>query len=94
MAERRYFRDESDAIADGALDDVGVLYHRRSGQTHIVISPVPEILEALGTDGLATASDVHGKLRQAYDLGEPNEALALIEAHLVELTALGLVRAA
>jgi PqqD family protein of HPr-rel-A system len=93
-AERRYFRDECDAIAACALEDVGILYHRRSGQTHIVISPVPEILEALGLGRAAKAADVHAKLCRAYDLGDPEDTIALIESHLAELAALGLVRSA
>ena len=30
-----------------ALDDITLIYHRPSSQTHMVASPVPEILDAL-----------------------------------------------
>lgn len=76
------------------LDDLAILYHRPSGQTHMVISPVPEILAALEGGEPLTAADVHAQLAQLYDLGPGDEALREIEAHLAGLAALGLVRAA
>lgn len=93
-AERRYFQDECTAVAACVLEDITLLYHRSSGQTHMVISPVPEILEALGQDAPATAAELHARLARHYDLGEPMEAVAQIEAHLFDLAALGLVRGA
>lgn len=72
------------------LDDLTLIYHRRSGQTHIVVSPVPEILLALG-DGMASAPDILARLADQYELGDPAEALAGMTAHLGELVALGLV---
>ncbi|MES2271771.1 MAG: HPr-rel-A system PqqD family peptide chaperone [Pseudomonadota bacterium] len=35
-----------------ALDDITLIYHRPSSQTHMVASPVPEILDALRTTPL------------------------------------------
>jgi len=90
-AERRYHQDCNAALCE--LEDITLLYHRASGQTHMVISPVPEILEALG-DRPATATDVHARLERRYDLGEPGQAIAEIEAHLAGLVALGVVRGA
>lgn len=87
---RRYCQYSEDAITACVLEDMVLLYHRPSGQTHMVISPVPEILAALD-DGVAlTAAEVHAALAQHYDLGAPEQAVAEIEAHLDELTALGL----
>ncbi|MEA3390273.1 HPr-rel-A system PqqD family peptide chaperone [Sphingobium sp. CCH11-B1] len=89
-----YRRDAADAVAACALDDLVLLYHRRSGQTHMVISPVPEILAQLA-DGMAMTADmVHDALARDYDLGERAEAVAEISAHLESLVALGLVRRA
>ena len=70
-----------------------ILYHRASGQTHMMISPVPEILQALdeGGDGDATAAQLHCRLERHYDLGLAAQAIVEIEAHLEGLTALGLV---
>ncbi|WP_461158981.1 HPr-rel-A system PqqD family peptide chaperone [Sphingobium sp. TomMM35A] len=88
-AERRYHRDK-DAVAC-VLEDITLLYHRASGQTHMMISPVPEILDALDEEADATAAQLHARLERHYDLGEPEQAIAELEAHLESLTALGLV---
>ncbi|MCB4861404.1 MULTISPECIES: HPr-rel-A system PqqD family peptide chaperone [unclassified Sphingobium] len=90
----RYCQDSPDAIASCVLEDMVLLYHRPSGQTHMAIAPVPEILAALDDGAALTAGEVLGQLAQLYDLGEPEEALPLVEAHLAELAALGLVRIA
>ncbi|KFG91888.1 hypothetical protein BV98_000138 [Sphingobium herbicidovorans NBRC 16415] len=91
-AERRYQQDRDVALC--VLEDITLLYHRASGQTHMVISPVPEILYALDKDVPTTAAQVHVRLEQSYDLGEPGQAMAEIEAHLAGLIALGVVRRA
>jgi len=72
-----------------SLDDVTLVYHRRSGQTHIVVSPVPEILAAL-TGGVSSPSEIVARLSHDYDLGDPNDAVAAVKAHLDEMVALGL----
>lgn len=71
-----------------------LLYHRPSGQTHMAISPVPEILGVLGDGEALTVAAVRDRLALRYDLGSTDEALAEIEAHLDGLLALGLVRIA
>lgn len=91
-AECRYHQDSDAALC--VLEDITLLYHRASGQTHMVISPVPEILEALEEQVLATAAEVHARLEQRYELGEAAQAIAEIEAHLAGLAALGVVRRA
>ncbi|HKY82593.1 MAG TPA: HPr-rel-A system PqqD family peptide chaperone [Sphingobium sp.] len=92
-AERRYCQDECHATVTCVLEDVTLLFHRPSGQTHMVISPVPEILNALDHSIPLSASELHGRLSCQYDLGDAAEAILRIEAHLADLTALGLVRA-
>lgn len=87
----RYCQPLEDALSACVLEDMVLLYHRPSGQTHMVISPVPEILATLEGGVALTAGDVHGVLAAHYDLGTPDEAVAEIGAHLDELTALGLV---
>ena len=91
-AERRYGSYDSKALIPRALEDMTLLYHRASGQTHMVISPVPEILGALGDGSPMSAGEVHDCLARDYDLGPKGEAVAQIEAHLEGLAALGLVR--
>lgn len=92
-AERRYRKDKDTVLC--VLEDIMLLYHRASGQTHMMISPVPEILQALDEggdgDGAATAAQLHCRLERHYDLGAAAQAIVEIEAHLEGLTALGLV---
>ena len=87
-------RDPADALLSCALEDLTLLYHRRSGQTHMVISPVPELLDRMADGATVTAQALHDRLAQEFDLGPPDEALAEIAAHLDALAALGLVRPA
>ena len=89
-AERRYFQDSDTAHC--VLEEMTLLYHRPSGQTHMVISPVPEILRALSDADAATPAEVHARLAHSYDLGDAEDAVARIGHHLAELAALGLVR--
>lgn len=70
------------------LDALTVIYHRASGITHIVDSPVPELIEVLSGDGL-TLDETLAALAAAHDLIDPDtDALA---ARLDELVAAGLV---
>nr|WP_087573413.1 HPr-rel-A system PqqD family peptide chaperone [Sphingomonas sp. CDS-1] len=91
---RRYCQDSPDAIASCVLEDMVLLYHRPSGQTHMVISPVPEILATLEEGAALTADEVLGQLARLYNLDAAEEAVPQVEAHLTELTELGLVRVA
>jgi PqqD family protein of HPr-rel-A system len=70
------------------LDALTLVYHRASGITHIVDSPVPEILETLA-DGPLAALELLARLGETFDLADADpEALA---ARLDELAAVGLV---
>lgn len=70
------------------LDALTLIYHRASGITHIVDSPVPEILEALAAEP-QTMSALLARLGETFDLADADpEALA---ARLDELAAVGLV---
>ena len=71
------------------LDAVTLVYHRRSGQTHIVVEPVPEIMAAMGTEAV-NASIIAAKLAERFDL-DGDDAATLVGARLEELAALGLV---
>lgn len=89
-----YRRDTADVLLSCALEDLTLLYHRRSGQTHMVISPVPELLDRMADGAPVTAHILHDRLAQEFDLGPPDEAIAEITTHLDALAALGLVRPA
>lgn len=69
------------------LDVLTAIYHRASGQTHIVEAPAPEILAALSSDAL-DADALLERLARDYALVDPDRA-ALID-RLEELVAAGL----
>ena len=70
------------------LDALTLVYHRSSGITHIVDSPVPEILETLAAAPLS-ADDLLVRLSERFDLVDA-DPLALA-GRLDELAAVGLV---
>lgn len=70
------------------LDVLTAIYHRASGQTHIVEAPVPEILAALGGEAL-DVGEILNRLSRDYALVDPDPA-ALTD-RLEELAAAGLV---
>ena len=93
-ATTAYRRDTADAVTACILDDLTLFYHHRSGQTHMVISPVPEIMERMEDGAPVTAQAMHDRLVRDFDLGPEAEAIAEIAAHLDVLVVLGLVRPA
>lgn len=86
----QYRAEDADALIIQPLDAVTLIYHRRSGITHIVAEPTPQILAAMG-DGSMTAKAVTQKLSEDYDLGDTAEAQAVVSDRLEELAQLGLV---
>jgi PqqD family protein of HPr-rel-A system len=70
------------------LDALTLIYHRSSGITHVVDSPVPEILEALG-DAPLDVDALLASLAERFDLADA-DPLALA-VRLDELVAAGLV---
>lgn len=70
-----------------ALDALSAIYHRNSGITHVVASPVPELLAAL-TEPL-TLDALLARLAAEYDL--PDADPAALGGRLAELEAAGLV---
>jgi PqqD family protein of HPr-rel-A system len=70
------------------LDALTLVYHRASGITHIVDTPVPEILETLSAEPLS-APDLLMRLGERYDLVDA-DPLALA-VRLDEHAAVGLV---
>jgi PqqD family protein of HPr-rel-A system len=77
-----------DSLIVVPIDLLTAIYHRASGQTHLMASPAPEILEALAGAPLDAAA-LLAKLRADYDLVDADpEALT---ARLDELVETGLV---
>jgi PqqD family protein of HPr-rel-A system len=84
----RYEAAPKETLRIVPLDALTLVYHRASGITHIVDTPVPEILEALAHGPLA-APELLALLGERFDLADADpEALA---ARLDELAAVGLV---
>ena len=88
MAGPRYIADPPSEMRSVALDGLTALFHRPSGQTHILASPAPEILAALAA-AAADADELIGRF--AIEGGDAAEAM---NARLAELEAAGLVRRA
>jgi len=85
----RYAAEPREGLVSVPLDSLTALYHRRSGQTHLVAAPVPEILAALAEDPLDL-----GNLLAVLQIDDDAEARLLLQARLDELIASGLVSVA
>jgi PqqD family protein of HPr-rel-A system len=72
------------------LDMMTLIYQRRSGITHMVGEPVPQMLAAMAGDAV-DAPMLVARLADSFDLGEAEAAIALIAERLEELAELGLV---
>ena len=87
--------DRYRAVAPGdyalhPLDDLFALYDRRSGLTHLVLSPVPEMIDAMGAADW-TLSELTTRLARDFALTADGDIASVIADRLAELTALGLV---
>jgi len=88
------FRAEAaDALIIRPLDTMTLIYQRRSGITHMVAQPVPEILAVMG-DQAMNAKDVAVKLSESFDLGVIEDAIEIVADRLQELADLGLIEQA
>ena len=72
------------------LGELTAIFDRRSMQTHLVVSPVPEILEAMGADECG-AGTVAARLAESFDLGDADDVQSILADRLSELAAMGLV---
>lgn len=88
MAAPRYRAAPPATLRIVPLDALTLIFHRRSGITHLVDAPVPAILETLGQEPLS-AEALMTRLAADYDLID-GDAGALA-ARLDELVAAGLV---
>jgi len=77
-----------DSLIVAPVDLLTAIYHRASGQTHLMASPAPEILDALAEAPLDAAA-LLAKLRADYDLVDADPAV--LAARLDELVETGLV---
>jgi PqqD family protein of HPr-rel-A system len=87
---RLYRAEPADMRIHDTLDAMTVIFQRRSGITHIVAEPVPQILAAMGDDPCDGAL-IAARLQAQFDLGDRKTAHDIICARLEELALLGLV---
>ncbi len=85
--------DPSDFAPSVTLDGFMLVYHRPSGQTHMLAEPAPDILAALA-QGDADPSEILRRLSRDLGLDSEGDAEAVIAARLAELAELGLIQAA
>ena len=83
-----YAADPPDQFLAVEVEGLTLLYHRRSGATHFLAPPAPQILNALAV-GPATAAEVADRIAELYEL-EGSDPAAIIAARLAELEAAGL----
>jgi PqqD family protein of HPr-rel-A system len=81
-----YRADPPELLRIVPLDSLTAIYHRASGQTHIVAEPAPELLSAL-CEGVCDVSALALRL----GLEDTAETRALLSERLNELVATGLV---
>ena len=86
----RYQAEPADARIVVPLDAMTLIYQRRSGITHIVAAPVPELLSAMSDDNLS-AAELAQRLSGQFQLSAEDDITAIVAARLEELAALGLV---
>jgi len=84
----RYRAAPADTMLAVQLDMLTAIYHRASGQTHLMASPAPEILAVLA-GGESSAEALLDRLRVEYDLVDADRASLI--ARLEELVETGLV---
>ncbi|MGC1470842.1 MAG: HPr-rel-A system PqqD family peptide chaperone [Sphingorhabdus sp.] len=89
-SETHYQAEPADARIVEPLDMMTLIYQRRSGITHMVGEPVPQMLEEMGRDAV-DVSTLAERLAASFDLGGQDDAVALIAERLEELAGLGLV---
>ena len=89
-----YRAEPAEQLVSVSLGAIDALYHRRSGATHLVAAPVPQILAMLA-EGPADLTGLWERLTARFDLDDPaGEGMEALKDRLMELVSLGLVRCA
>jgi PqqD family protein of HPr-rel-A system len=89
MAAPFYAADPPELLRSVELEGLTLLFHRRSGLTHILAPPAPQILAALA-QGPAAGEAIAARIAADFEL-ESEDPAAALEARLAELEAAGLV---
>ena len=86
----RYLADPADALISRDLDGITALYHRPSGQTHLLVEPAPLLLSLLANGGM-TLAKLTAALRVHLNIPENDDISAVVAERLAELERSGLV---
>lgn len=91
MPPVRYIAAPADALSVRAIEDLHLIYDRRSGETHVLAADIFTILNAVRLQP-RTPAEALALLAAEHDIEtEAGEALDIVAARLSELTVLGLV---
>ncbi len=90
MPDPAYRAAPPGALRVKPLGELTAIFDRRSMQTHLVVSPMPEILEAMGA-GDCDAATLATRLAASFDLDGADEVQPILAERLSELAAMGLV---
>ncbi len=93
MTDRAYRAAPAGALRIEALGGLTAIFDRRSMQTHLVVSPMPEILEAMGEEACNSAA-LAARLAASFDFDSEGDARPILAERLAELAAMGLVERA
>lgn len=93
MADRSYRAAPPGALRVEPLGELTAIFDRRSMQTHLVVSPIPEILDAMGVDA-CDAAMLAVRLAETFDFDSADDARPILAERLGELAAMGLVERA
>jgi PqqD family protein of HPr-rel-A system len=89
MAGPLYIADSDPLAGASELEGLTLLFHDRSGTTHLLAPPAPQILEALAGEAGDVAAVIE-RISARFEL-ESDDANAVVAARLEELEAVGLV---
>lgn len=86
-----YYRcDPADRLVISQMEGLTLAYHRPSGATHVLATPMPEILAAL-REAPTDMPGLIARLALTHDIAPDHDAMASITARLSELEVAGLV---
>ena len=93
MPDRTYRAAPPGALRVEPLGELTAIFDRRSMQTHLVVSPMPEILRLMD-DAPCNAIALTAKLAAIFDLDGEGDTRVIVAERLGELAAMGLVEPA
>ena len=93
MPDPAYRAAPPGALRVEPLGELTAIFDRRSMQTHLVVSPMPEILEAMGA-GDCDAAMLAVRLAATFDFDGADDVQSILTERLTELAAMGLVERA